>query len=138
MSQVVKSLDQMTESIHPDTTIGAVHLTVSELDRSLEFYQRVLGFQIHQREGDRARLDAGRGDLLVLKELPGASKARDSTGLYHFAVLVPSRLELAQSLRRIAETKTPVQGMVDHWISEAIYLADPDGHGIEIARDWPR
>lgn len=125
-------------SIHPDTTLGAVYLTVSNLDRSLAFYQRILGFKVWRREGDTAYLGAGGSDLLVLTELPGGRRVASASGLYHFALLVPSRLELAQSLRRIAETRTPVQGIVDHWISEAIYLPDPDGNGIEIARDRPR
>ena len=136
----------MSESIHPDTTIGAVHLTVSNLDRSLSFYQQALGFIVHRREGDTAHLgvggpaqqEAGGPDLLVLTQRPDARRARGTTGLYHFAVLVPSRLELAQSLRRIGETRTPVQGFSDHLVSEAIYLSDPDDNGIEIYRDRPR
>src|SRR3970040_826642 len=104
----------MSESIHPDTTIGAVHLTVSNLARSLSFYQQALGFIVHRREGDTAHLgaggpaqqEAGGPDLLVLTQRPDARRARGTTGLYHFAVLVPSRLELAQSLRRIGDTRT--------------------------------
>jgi catechol 2,3-dioxygenase len=130
---------QSNISIHPATTIGSVHLTVADLDRSLRFYQEALGFQVRQRAGETARLGAGGpNDLLVLSERPGARPARRTTGLYHFAVLVPSRLELARSLRRLAETRTPLQGFSDHLVSEAIYLADPDGNGIEIYRDRPR
>jgi catechol 2,3-dioxygenase len=130
---------QSNISIHPATTIGAVHMTVADLDRSLRFYQEALGFQVRQRAGETARLGAGGpDDLLVLSERPGARPARRTTGLYHFAVLVPSRLELARSLRRLAETRTPLQGFSDHLVSEAIYLADPDGNGIEIYRDRPR
>lgn len=125
-------------SIHPATKLGHVHLTVSNLDRSVVFYQQILGFKVHRREGNTAHLGAGGPDLLVLTELSGARQVEGRSGLYHFAILVPSRLELAQSLRRIAETRTPVQGIVDHWISEAIYLPDHDGNGIEIARDRPR
>jgi len=128
----------MPESIHPDAKIGAVHLTVANLDRSLDFYQNQLGFKLHRREGDTARLGAGGRDLLVLTQIPEAPHPRGTTGLYHFAILVPSRLELARSLRRIAETRTPVQGFSDHLVSEAIYLPDPDGNGIEIYRDRPR
>ncbi len=127
-----------TSPIHPDTTLGYVHLTISDLNRSLEFYRRALGFRVHRREGETAFLGAGGDDLLALTEWPGARRPRHATGLYHFAVLVPSRLELAQSLKRIAETETPVQGFADHFVSEAIYLADPDGNGIEICRDRPR
>jgi catechol 2,3-dioxygenase len=129
----------MTEnSIHPQTTLGYVHLTAADLDRSLTFYQQSLGFKLHRREGDTACLGAGGADLLALTERPGARRYAGRTGLYHFALLTPSRLELAHSLKRIAETRTLVQGFADHYVSEAIYLADPDGNGIEIYRDRPR
>ncbi|MFQ5945204.1 MAG: VOC family protein [Anaerolineae bacterium] len=142
----------MAQAIHPDTRMGAVHLTVADLDRSLAFYQNVMGMAVHGRgpeatgsAGDTrtaARLGAAEEELLVLVEEPAARAYGGTSGLYHFAVLVPSRKELAWSLRRLAETRTPIQGVVDHWISEAIYLSDPDGNGIEIARDrrreaWP-
>jgi catechol 2,3-dioxygenase len=125
-------------SIHPATSIGYVHLSVANLDRSLAFYQDKLGFQLRRRDGATVYLGAGGPDLLVLTEKPGARPVSSVTGLYHFAILTPSRLALAQSLRRLAETRTPVQGFADHWVSEAIYLADPDGNGIEIYRDRPR
>ena len=130
----------MTEStaIHPDTTIGYVHLTISNLERSLDFYQNIIGLQLHRREGNTAYLGAGQTDLLRLTEQPDAQRVPGTTGLYHFAILVPSRFELAQSLKRIAETQTPVEGFADHLVSEAIYLPDPDGNGIEIYRDRPR
>lgn len=118
--------------------MGHVHLTVANLDRSVTFYQDKLGFQLRRREGQTAYLGAGGPDLLLLTEKPGARSVSGVTGLYHFAVLTPSRLALAQSLRRLAETRTPVQGFADHWVSEAIYLADPDNNGIEIYRDRPR
>jgi catechol 2,3-dioxygenase len=125
-------------SIHPNTTIGHVHLTVADLDRSLDFYQQIIGLQLRHRQGQTAYLGTGGPDLLLLTEQPGARQVSGVTGLYHLAILVPSRLALAQSLRRIAETRTPVQGFADHWVSEAIYLPDPDGNGIEIYRDRPR
>jgi catechol 2,3-dioxygenase len=125
-------------SIHPDTTVGYVHLTVANLERALTFYQDKLGFQLHWRDGDTAYLGAGGSDLLVLTELPGARSVSGVTGLYHFAILTPSRVALAQSLRHLAETRTPLQGFSDHLVSEALYLADPDGNGIEIYRDRPR
>ena len=130
----------MTTSLPSDTTLGQVHLTVSDLDRSLAFYQQSLGFQVHHRDetAGTAWLGAGGPDLLVLTELPGAKHQRGTTGLYHFAILTPSRLELAHSLKRLAETRTPVEGFADHYVSEAIYLPDPDGNGIEIYRDRPR
>ena len=124
--------------IHPDTRLGHVHLIVSDLDRALAFYQQVLGFQLHRQTEQTAYLGAGQADLLVLTERTGARRVAGTTGLYHFAVLVPDRLTLAQVLRRIAETRSPVQGFSDHGVSEAIYLADPDGNGIEIYRDRPR
>jgi len=128
----------MPESIHPNTRLGAVYLTVSNLERSLEWYQSVLGFKIHDHRSDVARLGAGGDDLLVLTEKQGARKYDGTTGLYHYAILLPSRLEIARALRRISETRTPVDGIVDHWISEAIYLPDPDGIGIEVYADRPR
>jgi catechol 2,3-dioxygenase len=128
----------MSESIAADTKIGAVSLTVSQLDRSLAFYQDVLGFKVHQLQGDTAHLGAGGPDLLILTQQPGARRVRGTTGLYHFAILVPSRLDLARSLQHFAQTRTPLQGFSDHLVSEAIYLADPDGNGIEIYRDRPR
>jgi catechol 2,3-dioxygenase len=124
--------------VDPATTIGAVHLTISDLDRSIAFYTDRLGFQVHRRDGDAAALGAGGSDLLVLVEAPAAPRVRGTTGLYHFAILVPSRADLARSLRRLAETDTHLQGVADHGVSEALYLADPDGNGIEIYRDRPR
>ncbi|MBI3244318.1 MAG: VOC family protein [Chloroflexi bacterium] len=124
----------------PNLALGYVHLTVSSLDRSLAFYQKSLGFKVRQHDAaaGTAYLGAGGPDLLALTELPGARPAPRRTGLYHFAILVPSRLELAHSLKNIANTQTPVQGFADHLASEAIYLPDPDGNGIEIYRDRPR
>lgn len=127
-----------TTPLPADLRLGYVHLTIADLDRSLAFYQNVLGFQLHQRSGNTAWLGAGGHDLLALTEHPTATRARRATGLYHFAVLVPSRRELAQVIRRIAQTRTPAQGASDHLVSEAFYLADPDGNGIEIYRDRPR
>lgn len=124
--------------LHPKTDLGYVHLTVSNLERSLVFYQRSLGFQVYHQEGDTAYLGAGKNDLLVLTEQPGAVRVPRTTGLYHFAVLVPSRLELARVLRNLVETETALDGGADHMVSEALYLSDPDGNGIEIYRDRPR
>jgi catechol 2,3-dioxygenase len=128
-----------TFTIHPDTAIGAVHLTVADLVRSERFYSDVLGFRAHERQGDTLTLGAGNTALLVLTEQPGARpKPQRATGLYHFAILVPSRLDLARSLRRLAEMRYPISGASDHLVSEALYLDDPDGNGIEIYRDRPR
>src|SRR5262245_57946192 len=124
--------------IHPETEIGAVHLTIADLDRSLRFYIEVLGLQLQTRREGAAVLGAGARDLLVLYESPDARPAPRTTGLYHFAILVPSRLDLARTLRHLAIQRTPMQGFSDHLVSEAIYLADPDGNGIEVYRDRPR
>jgi catechol 2,3-dioxygenase len=129
--------------IHPATAIGSVHLTVSDLRRSVAFYVSQLGMTVRERNERTASLGAGGPDLLVLSESNRAPRVRGATGLYHFAILVPSRAELARSLRRLVETGTPLQGAADHGVSEALYLADPDGNGIEIYRDrsrdeWPR
>jgi len=119
-------------------SLGHVRLAVADLDRALDFYQTALGFKVHRREDGAAYLGAGGVDLLVLTEQRGGRIPRGRTGLYHFAILVPSRFELAQALRRLAQTRTPLQGFADHYVSEAIYLADPDENGIEIYRDRPR
>src|SRR5687767_7666956 len=121
-----------------DAAIGAVHLTIASLDRSVGFYEGHLGFRTRQRSAATAALGAGDDDLLVLHEAASAPRVTRTTGLYHFAILVPSRLELAHSLQRLAGKRTPMQGFSDHGVSEAMYLADPDGNGIEVYRDRPR
>jgi catechol 2,3-dioxygenase len=126
------------QTIHPDTALGYVHLAVSDLNRSLDFYEKALGFRLRRREKGTACLGAGQADLLMLTEIQDAARVPHTTGLYHFAILVPSRLELARSLKQLVDTETPVEGFADHLVSEAIYLSDPDGNGIEIYRDRPR
>ena len=122
-----------------DTTrLGAVHLTVTDLDRSVAFYQDVIGLRLHGREDPVAAMGAGGEDLVVLVEEQTARPAGRHAGLYHFALLMPSREELARALQRLAVTRTPIEGASDHGISEAIYLPDPDGNGIELAADRPR
>lgn len=122
-----------------DTTrLGAVHLTVTDLDRSVAFYQDAIGLRLHRRDDPVAAMGAGGEDLVVLVEQQAARRAGRHAGLYHFALLVPSRAELARALQRLAVTRTPIDGASDHGISEAIYLPDPDGNGIEIAADRPR
>jgi catechol 2,3-dioxygenase len=124
--------------IDPATAIGGVHLTIANLDRSVRFYQAHLGFVVHRRDAQTAWLGAGQRDLLVLSQCDTAPRIRGTTGLYHFAILVPSRRDLGRALRRLAETDTVLQGVADHGVSEALYLADPDGNGIEVYRDRPR
>ena len=128
-----------TNKLPANLRLGAVHLTIADLKRSLNFYQNSLGFKIHRQAGRIAYLGAGAEDVLVLYENPQANPIqRRQTGLYHFAILVPSRWELARVLYQFAITETPIQGASDHTVSEAIYLADPDGNGIEVYRDRPR
>jgi catechol 2,3-dioxygenase len=118
--------------------LGPVHLTVTDLSRSIPFYENSIGLQLARREGAQAALGAGGEDLLVLTEEPQARPAGRHAGLYHYALLSPSRLELARAAQRLIETDTPVSGASDHKISEAIYLPDPDGNGIELAVDRSR
>src|SRR3954469_23127612 len=118
--------------------LGAVHLTVTDLDRSVAFYQEAIGLRLHRREDPVATMGAGGEDLLVLVEEQTARRAGRHAALYHFALLAASRDDLARSLQRLAVTRTPIDGASDHGISEAIYLPDPDGNGIELAADRPR
>jgi catechol 2,3-dioxygenase len=120
------------------TTVGAVHLTVSALDRSLAYYEREIGLALLERGTQQARLGAGGRELLVLVEEPGARPARGFTGLYHFALRVPKRIDLARWLAHAARDRVRLVGLSDHFVSEAIYLSDPDEHGIEIYCDRPR
>lgn len=120
------------------THMGMVELTVSDLSRSDEYYRQVIGMEKLDGGRDWLRLGAGDSPLLELHALPGARRVPHTTGLYHFALLVPSRLELARTLRHLAEKQAQFVGFADHHVSEALYLADPDGHGIEIYRDRPR
>jgi catechol 2,3-dioxygenase len=125
-------------TIHPATRLGHVHYTVADLNRQVDFYTSRLGFRLHWRAGESAGLGAGGEDLLRLTERRGARRVRGTTGLYHTAFLVPSRQELAHLLRRIAITRTPIQGMTNHGTHHAIYLPDGEGNGIELAWDFPR
>ncbi|HZC08288.1 MAG TPA: VOC family protein [Ktedonobacterales bacterium] len=126
-------------SIDPATQVGLVSLTVADLDRSLAYYTEALGFALLRREEQTAILGAGDAPLLVLTELPGARYwPGHNTGLFHFAILVPTRLDLARSLIHLLQVGLPFPGQADHAVSEALYLTDPDGNGIEIYRDRPR
>lgn len=120
-------------------TIKTVTLNVADLAGQLAFYQQVIGLRLHSRENGLAILGADHETpLLNLQEKPGGKRYNGYTGLYHFAILVPSRYHLALSLNRLIETNAPMQGASDHLVSEALYLADPEGNGIEIYRDRPR
>jgi catechol 2,3-dioxygenase len=135
-------------TIDPRTRIGHVHLTVSDLDRALTFYRDVLGFEVTSRYGrDAVFLSAGgyhhHIGLNTWAGRGAPSPAQGTTGLYHFAILYPDRKTLAEAVRRVLDAGVPLEGAADHSVSEAIYLRDPDGNGVELyrdrpERDWPR
>jgi len=128
-----------TGALLPDATrLGPVHLTVTDLARSVAFYEEVIGLRVQRMDGGEAAV----GDVLVLHEEPSARRAGRHAGLYHVALLFGTRAELARVAVRIAVTQTPIQGASDHGTHEAIYLGDPDGNGLELAWDrdrsvWP-
>jgi catechol 2,3-dioxygenase len=124
--------------IPADTTVGAVHLTVSDLERSVGYYRNSVGLSVLDSSDGQAELGAGEEVLLVLVEEPGAHPPGRHTGLYHFALVVPRRIDLARWLAHAARDRVPLTGLSDHFVSEALYLSDPDGHGIEIYWDRPR
>jgi catechol 2,3-dioxygenase len=111
---------------------------VSDVDRSVAFYQRALGLRVHAHDATRAELGDGHETVVVLYEDGQAGPAGRHAGLYHYALLYPSREALARAAVRLASTRTPIQGASDHGTHEAIYLGDPDGNGIELAADRPR
>lgn len=135
-------------SLDPRTRIGHVHLTVSDLDRALAFYRDVLGFEVTTRYGqDAVFLSAGGyHHHLGLNTWAGRGArppAPGTTGLYHFAVLFPDRRSLATAVQRVIAAGIPLEGAADHGVSEAVYLRDPDGNGVELYHDrpedeWPR
>ncbi len=120
------------------TRPGPVHLTVSDLERSVRYYEEQVGLVLCDRAAGRAVLGTGGGDLLHLVEIPGAPPADGHSGLYHFALLLPERADLARWLAHAARDGVRLTGLSDHFVSEAIYLSDPDHHGIEIYWDRPR
>ena len=117
--------------------MGRVELSVADLGRSLEYWQGVIGLHVLERDGGIASLGADT-ELVRLVEEPGAQSARGHAGLYHVALLVPTRRDLARWLAHAAQSQAPLEGLSDHAVSEAIYLRDPDQHGIEIYADRPR
>lgn len=123
--------------------IGHVHLKVSSIDQSLDFYCGILGFELIQMYGDSAAFVSAGGyhhhiGLNTWHSRHGSAPPTHSTGLYHVAIRVPTRRDLARLVRRVVEAGVPLQGASDHGVSEAIYLADPDGNGLELYRDRPR
>jgi catechol 2,3-dioxygenase len=127
-------------SIHPDTHVGAVALTVANLERALDFYQHVLGLnRLAGRDADVQLGADDTGTLIKLVEMTSArAKPPHTTGLYHFAMRLPTRQALAQFLRHLLSQEYRLQGAADHGVSEALYLADPDGNGIEVYADRPK
>jgi catechol 2,3-dioxygenase len=137
-----------TTPIDPGTRIGHVHLKVADLERALGFYAGVLGFELTQRYGTQAAFISAGGyhhhiGLNTWESLGGPPPAPGTTGLYHTAILYPTRAALADALRRLIDAGIPLEGASDHGVSEALYLRDPDGNGVELYWDrpeaeWPR
>ena len=136
------------KAIHPQTRIGHVHLKVADLDRAIAFYRDVLGFELTQRYGTQAAFLSAGGyhhhiGLNTWESKDGRPPAAGTTGLYHVAILYPTRVELADALRRLMAAGVELEGASDHGVSEALYLRDPDGNGVELYWDrpnpeWPR
>lgn len=127
-----------TDRIAPTTSLGPVSLTVADLERSIAYYSSVIGLSVLDRSSGRAGLGAGERELLVLVEEPGAPPARGHTGLFHVALLLPDRPSLARWLAHAARGHVQLTGLSDHYVSEAIYLHDPDEHGLELYADRTR
>lgn len=141
-------IPKIMRSIHPETRIGHVHLKVADLERALGFYRDVLGFAVTQRMGNSAAFLAAGGyhhhiGLNTWESRRGAAPAHGTTGLYHLAILYPTRAELADALRRLMQAQISLDGAADHGVSHALYLRDPDDNGVELYWDrpvdqWPR
>ncbi|GIW06706.1 MAG: glyoxalase [Dehalococcoidia bacterium] len=128
----------MRNSLPADTHVGLVSLTIADLDRSVRFYRDTLGFDLLDRSDGIAVLGSATAPLVELFERRGAQpKPPGATGLYHFAVLLPTRRDLGRTVRHLLDIDYPLDGAADHLVSEAIYLTDPDGNGIELYRDRP-
>src|SRR6056297_3812162 len=139
----------MTDPVHPATRIGRVHLRVSDLERAIGFYSVVLGFELQQYYSGARAAFLGAGGyhhhiaLNTWDTLGGTPAQKGHTGLYHAAILYPDRAQLADALRRVLAAGLTLDGAADHGVSEALYLRDPDGNGVELYRDrpqkdWPR
>ena len=136
------------KTIDPNVRIGHVHLKVANLQRALDFYCGVLGFELTQRYDEEAAFVSAGGyhhhiGLNTWESRDGSAPPKGTTGLYHFAILYPTRAALADALRRLMQANISLEGASDHGVSEALYLSDPDGNGIELYWDrpkelWPR
>ena len=134
---------QKPKPVHPEVRIGHVHLKVADLDRALAFYRDVLGFELTQRYGSQAAFLSAGGyhhhiGLNTWESQGGSPPHRGATGLYHVAIVYPTRAELADALRRLIQAGIPLEGASDHGVSEALYLRDPDGNGVELYWDRPQ
>jgi catechol 2,3-dioxygenase len=135
-------------AVHPQTRIGHVHLKVADLDRALAFYGDILGFELTQRMGNAAAFLSAGGyhhhiGLNTWESEGGAAPPPGTTGLYHLAIVYPTRAELADALRRLVRAGIPLEGAADHGVSHALYLRNPDNNGVELYWDrpeseWPR
>jgi catechol 2,3-dioxygenase len=129
--------------LDPGVDIGHVHLKVADLERAIGFYRDVLGFDLMQQLGDQAAFLSAGGyhhhiGLNTWESKGGSPPPPGTTGLYHVAIRYPNRAALADALKRLVDNRVPISGASDHGVSEAIYLHDPDGNGIELYRDRPR
>jgi catechol 2,3-dioxygenase len=130
-------------AIHPDVGVGHVHLKVADLQRAIDFYHGVLGLDVTLRVGNSAAFLSAGGyhhhiGLNTWESLGGSAPPPGSTGLYHVALLYPTRAALGDALRRLIRAGIPLEGAADHGVSEALYLRDPDQNGVELYRDRPR
>jgi catechol 2,3-dioxygenase len=140
--------EKKARPIHPQVRIGHVHLKVADLERAIAFYRDVLGFELTQRYGHQAAFLSAGGyhhhiGLNTWESQGGSPPPDGHTGLYHLAILYPTRAELADALQRLIKANIPLEGASDHGVSEALYLRDPDGNGVELYWDrpeaaWPR
>ncbi len=138
----------MTNPVHPDVRVGHIHLKVADIDRAIDFYSGILGFEVQTRFGKQAAFLSAGGyhhhiGLNTWESRNGTPAPKGHTGLYHTAFLYPNRASLADALRRLVDAGVEIDGAADHGVSEAIYLRDPDGNGVELyrdrpAEDWPR
>jgi len=141
-------MKERSKPVHPEVRIGHVHLKVADLERAIKFYRDVLGFELTQRYGNQAAFLSAGGyhhhiGLNTWESQGGSPPPQGSTGLYHVAIVYPTRAELADALRRLVKAGIPLEGASDHGVSEALYLRDPDGNGVELYWDrpkeqWPR
>lgn len=148
MSAAIETASPAPYAIAAGTRIGHVHLKVADLDRALAFWRDILGFEEQQRMGSQAAFLSADGyhhhiALNTWESAGGSPPGFGTTGLYHVAILFPDRPALARALKRLVEAGWPLEGASDHGVSEALYLRDPDGNGVELYRDraredWPR